>query len=212
MYRRIGIDPTKTRPSSEALLRRVRKGDHLPRINTLVDLCNWCSFELQLPYGLYDRAPHRAATRTAAGTRRRGVQRHPQGRRARRGPDDARRCPRAVRQSDVGLGADDGDRRDARRARASSSRRPAWARRCCPERSTSPAARFVEFGARRSHRPRRHIISIASSSHARCCHRRRRRPGNTPRHDRSQAVPRAGWTDGARSHRWTRWPVARRSA
>ena len=56
MYRRIGIDPTKTRPSSEALLRRVRKGDHLPRINTLVDLCNWCSFELQLPYGLYDRA------------------------------------------------------------------------------------------------------------------------------------------------------------
>ena len=56
MYRRIGIDPTKTRPSSEALLRRVRKGDHLPRINTLVDLCNWCSFEFQLPYGLYDRA------------------------------------------------------------------------------------------------------------------------------------------------------------
>ena len=56
MYRRIGIDPTKTRPSSEALLRRVRKGGHLPRINTLVDLCNWCSFEFQLPYGLYDRA------------------------------------------------------------------------------------------------------------------------------------------------------------
>ena len=56
MYRRIGIDPTRTRPSSEALLRRVRKGDHLPRINTLVDLCNWCSFEFQLPYGLYDRA------------------------------------------------------------------------------------------------------------------------------------------------------------
>ncbi len=55
MYRRIGLDPTKTRPSSEALLRRVRRGDSLPRINTLVDLCNWCSLELQLPYGLYDR-------------------------------------------------------------------------------------------------------------------------------------------------------------
>jgi DNA/RNA-binding domain of Phe-tRNA-synthetase-like protein len=54
MYRRIGIDPTKTRPSSEALLRRVRKGDHLPRINSLVDICNWCSLEFQLPYGLYD--------------------------------------------------------------------------------------------------------------------------------------------------------------
>jgi DNA/RNA-binding domain of Phe-tRNA-synthetase-like protein len=56
MYRRLGIDPTKTRPSSEALLRRVRKGDPLPRINTLVDVCNWCSLEFQLPYGLYDLA------------------------------------------------------------------------------------------------------------------------------------------------------------
>jgi DNA/RNA-binding domain of Phe-tRNA-synthetase-like protein len=54
-YRRIGLDPTKTRPSSEALLRRVRRGDRLPRINTLVDICNWCSLEFQLPYGLYDR-------------------------------------------------------------------------------------------------------------------------------------------------------------
>lgn len=56
MYRRIGLDPTKTRPSSEALLRRVRRGDPLPRINTMVDACNWCSLEFQLPYGLYDAA------------------------------------------------------------------------------------------------------------------------------------------------------------
>ena len=54
MYKRVGIDPTKRRPSSEALLRRVRKGDPLPRINSMVDVCNWCSLELQLPYGLYD--------------------------------------------------------------------------------------------------------------------------------------------------------------
>ena len=54
MYKRVGIDPTKRRPSSEALLRRVRKGDPLPRINTMVDVCNWCSLEFQLPYGLYD--------------------------------------------------------------------------------------------------------------------------------------------------------------
>lgn len=56
MYRRIGIDPTKTRPSNEALLRRVRKGEPLPRVNALVDIINWCSVELQLPYGLYDLA------------------------------------------------------------------------------------------------------------------------------------------------------------
>jgi DNA/RNA-binding domain of Phe-tRNA-synthetase-like protein len=54
MYKRVGIDPTKTRPSNEALLRRVRKGESLPRINSMVDVCNWCSFEFQLPYGLYD--------------------------------------------------------------------------------------------------------------------------------------------------------------
>jgi DNA/RNA-binding domain of Phe-tRNA-synthetase-like protein len=54
MYWRVGIDPTRRRPSSEALLRRVLRGDALPRINALVDICNWCSLELQLPYGLYD--------------------------------------------------------------------------------------------------------------------------------------------------------------
>jgi DNA/RNA-binding domain of Phe-tRNA-synthetase-like protein len=56
MYKRCGIDPTKTRPSSEALLRRVRRGDPLPRVNSLVDVINWCSAESQLPFGLYDRA------------------------------------------------------------------------------------------------------------------------------------------------------------
>ena len=54
MYKRVGIDPTKTRPSNEALLRRVRKGDTIPRINSAVDVVNWCSLEFQLPYGLYD--------------------------------------------------------------------------------------------------------------------------------------------------------------
>jgi DNA/RNA-binding domain of Phe-tRNA-synthetase-like protein len=54
MYKRVGIDPTKTRPSNEALFRRVRKGDAIPRINSAVDVVNWCSLEFQLPYGLYD--------------------------------------------------------------------------------------------------------------------------------------------------------------
>lgn len=54
MYKKVGLDPTKTRPSNEALLRRVRKGDTIPRINSAVDIINWCSLEFQLPYGLYD--------------------------------------------------------------------------------------------------------------------------------------------------------------
>jgi DNA/RNA-binding domain of Phe-tRNA-synthetase-like protein len=61
MYKRVGIDPTKTRPSNEALLRRVRKGQPLPRVNSLVDVINWCSVEFQLPYGLYDRRHIRGA-------------------------------------------------------------------------------------------------------------------------------------------------------
>jgi DNA/RNA-binding domain of Phe-tRNA-synthetase-like protein len=56
MYRRVGLDPTRRRPSSEALLRRVVRGEPLPRINSIVDVCNWCSLEFQLPYGLYDLA------------------------------------------------------------------------------------------------------------------------------------------------------------
>ena len=54
LYRRFGIDPTKVRPSSEALLRRLKKGESLPRINSLVDVANAMSVQLQVPVGLYD--------------------------------------------------------------------------------------------------------------------------------------------------------------
>ena len=53
-YKSFGIDPTKTRPSSEALLRRVLKEKPLPRILNAVDLCNHLAVELLLPIGLYD--------------------------------------------------------------------------------------------------------------------------------------------------------------
>jgi DNA/RNA-binding domain of Phe-tRNA-synthetase-like protein len=56
LYKALGIDPTKTRPSNEALLRRALKGEALYRINTLVDAVNLCSLVQQLPYGLYDLA------------------------------------------------------------------------------------------------------------------------------------------------------------
>ncbi len=54
LYRRSGVDPTKRRPSSEALLRRVLRGDGLPRVNSLVDINNLCSLEFLLPIGLHD--------------------------------------------------------------------------------------------------------------------------------------------------------------
>lgn len=54
LFRRFGVDPTKVRPSSEALLRRVKRGDGLPRVNSLVDVANVVSLRLQVPVGLYD--------------------------------------------------------------------------------------------------------------------------------------------------------------
>ena len=54
LYKALGLDPTKTRPSNEALLRRALKGESLYRINTLVDALNLSSLRFQLPFGLYD--------------------------------------------------------------------------------------------------------------------------------------------------------------
>jgi DNA/RNA-binding domain of Phe-tRNA-synthetase-like protein len=53
IYKKIGIDPTKDRPSSEALFRRALK-DQFPFINSLVDTINFCSLTFLFPYGLYD--------------------------------------------------------------------------------------------------------------------------------------------------------------
>ena len=55
MFHRLGVDPTKSRPASEALLRRVLQGKGLPHIHPAVDVCNLASLEHQLPLGLYDR-------------------------------------------------------------------------------------------------------------------------------------------------------------
>jgi DNA/RNA-binding domain of Phe-tRNA-synthetase-like protein len=51
---KIGIDPTKTRPASEALIRRVIQGKPLPQINTLVDAYNLASMESRVPLAAFD--------------------------------------------------------------------------------------------------------------------------------------------------------------
>lgn len=55
-YWRIGIDPTKTRPASEALARRFLKNQTLPKINNVVDAGNIASVKTLVPIGLYDIA------------------------------------------------------------------------------------------------------------------------------------------------------------
>ncbi|MCI0568624.1 MAG: hypothetical protein L0Z52_10660 [Acidobacteria bacterium] len=54
LYRSFRIDPTHTRPSSEALLRRLLQGKPFPQILNAVDLCNLLSLQFLLPLGLYD--------------------------------------------------------------------------------------------------------------------------------------------------------------
>lgn len=55
-YWRVGIDPTKIRPASEALLRRVLQGKDLPRINTLVDAYNLASMQTHVAIAAFDAA------------------------------------------------------------------------------------------------------------------------------------------------------------
>ncbi|MEJ2080039.1 MAG: phenylalanine--tRNA ligase beta subunit-related protein [Acidobacteriota bacterium] len=49
LFRAAGTDPTRYRPASEALLRRVLKGDALPSIHPLVDLNNCLSLRIACP-------------------------------------------------------------------------------------------------------------------------------------------------------------------
>ncbi|MHC5004792.1 MAG: B3/B4 domain-containing protein [Planctomycetota bacterium] len=55
LFRALGIDPTRHRPCSEALLKRALRGAAQPRVSTLVDVGNWCALDFLLPLGVYDR-------------------------------------------------------------------------------------------------------------------------------------------------------------
>ncbi|HXW57302.1 MAG TPA: phenylalanine--tRNA ligase beta subunit-related protein [Candidatus Cybelea sp.] len=55
MFRHWGMDPSKYRPSSEALLRRVVQGKGLYRVSNVVDIGNLGSVETGWPYGCYDQ-------------------------------------------------------------------------------------------------------------------------------------------------------------
>lgn len=55
-FRALGKDPSRYRPSSEALLRRVAQGKGLFNVNNLVDTNNLVSLASRLPAGAYDLA------------------------------------------------------------------------------------------------------------------------------------------------------------
>jgi DNA/RNA-binding domain of Phe-tRNA-synthetase-like protein len=67
LYRAFGQEPTRIRPSSEALFRRIIRKKPLYQINSIVDVCNYCSLKFFLPIGLYDTAKIRGAINIRAG-------------------------------------------------------------------------------------------------------------------------------------------------
>jgi DNA/RNA-binding domain of Phe-tRNA-synthetase-like protein len=54
MFRAWGLDPSKYRPSAEALLRRLAQGKGLYQISNIVDIVNLGQIETGWPYGCYD--------------------------------------------------------------------------------------------------------------------------------------------------------------
>jgi len=54
VYAQMGLKPTKYRSASEALLRRFKRENDLPRLHPLVDLCNAASLAFALPVAVFD--------------------------------------------------------------------------------------------------------------------------------------------------------------
>ncbi|MFO7608124.1 MAG: phenylalanine--tRNA ligase beta subunit-related protein [Candidatus Krumholzibacteriia bacterium] len=68
LYKSFGMEPTRYRPSSEALLRRLLQGKGLYRLGNLVDACNLASLSFLLPIGMYDLAKVRGDVTLRTGT------------------------------------------------------------------------------------------------------------------------------------------------
>jgi DNA/RNA-binding domain of Phe-tRNA-synthetase-like protein len=55
-YSQMGLKPTKYRSAAEALLRRFKRENDLPRLHPLVDFCNAVSIAFALPVAVFDLA------------------------------------------------------------------------------------------------------------------------------------------------------------
>lgn len=55
VFKKIGTDPNRHRPSNDALFRRIQKQQYLQSIHSAVDLNNFFSLKYQIPLGIYDR-------------------------------------------------------------------------------------------------------------------------------------------------------------
>lgn len=54
LWKQVGADPNRYRPSIEAMLRRIKKRNYLSSTNSAVDLNNLFSLQFKIPIGIYN--------------------------------------------------------------------------------------------------------------------------------------------------------------
>lgn len=55
IFKAVGTDPNRYRPSNEALFRRVQKQQFIHTVNSAVDMNNFLSLQYKIPLGIYDK-------------------------------------------------------------------------------------------------------------------------------------------------------------
>ncbi|TWT03397.1 hypothetical protein FQV26_17320 [Planococcus sp. CPCC 101016] len=54
IWKALGADPSRYRPSAEALYRRIKKQNYLSTVNSAIDMNSFLSLQYEIPLGLYD--------------------------------------------------------------------------------------------------------------------------------------------------------------
>lgn len=68
IWKALGADPSRYRPSAEALYRRIKKQNYLQSIHSAVDMNSFLSLQYEIPLGLYDADKIEGDVEIASGT------------------------------------------------------------------------------------------------------------------------------------------------
>ncbi|MDN7243414.1 phenylalanine--tRNA ligase beta subunit-related protein [Planococcus sp. N028] len=68
LWKALGADPSRYRPSAEALFRRIRKQNYIVPVHSGVDMNSFLSLQYEIPLGLYDADKISGAVEIAVGT------------------------------------------------------------------------------------------------------------------------------------------------
>jgi DNA/RNA-binding domain of Phe-tRNA-synthetase-like protein len=55
IFKTVGTNPSRYRPSAEALYRRIKKQNYIPSVHSAIDLNNFFSLRFEIPIGIYDK-------------------------------------------------------------------------------------------------------------------------------------------------------------